>query len=59
MNLKRIFLFCAIVFVTIIGLLIMKSDKLSSPSINKKDPSILPPPSREFDEWRKEWEKQR
>ncbi len=56
-KLRRILLFCGIAFLAVVVFMIFKSGKLSAP--DKKDPSSLPPPSREFEEWRKQWEKQR
>lgn len=57
MNVKQIFLLCALVFLGVISFMIFQSGKLGYP--DKKDPSSLPFPSREFEEWRKNWEKQR
>jgi hypothetical protein len=58
MNVKRTLLFCAVVFFAIIGVLIWRSDKVQSPP-DKRDPSSLPAPSKAFDDWRKQFEKQR
>lgn len=57
MNLKQVFLLCAVVFLGVIGFMIFQGGKLGYP--DKKDPSTLPFPSREFEDWRKVWEKQR
>lgn len=57
MNLKRALLLCAIVFLSMIMLMIFNGGKLSS--LNKKDPSSLQPPNQQFEDWRKQWEKQR
>lgn len=58
MNLKRGLLVFAVVFMLVIGVLIIKSDRFNPSPLDKKD-NILPVPSKEFDEWRKQWEKQR
>jgi hypothetical protein len=50
MNVKSIFLLCAVVVLGVIGFMVYKSDKPNNDN---------PVPSREFDEWRKRWEKQR
>jgi hypothetical protein len=50
---KMVFLFCVITFLAVMSIMILRSDKMT------QDPSALPSPSREFNEWRKDWEKQR
>jgi len=57
MNFKRLFLLCAVIFFLVIAFMIWRSDRLGPHDM--RDPSTLPPPSRQFNEWRKQWEKQR
>jgi hypothetical protein len=57
MNLKKGLLAGAVVFFLVLAVMIVKSDRFQTPKSN--DPSVLPPPSVEFDQWRKHWEKQR
>lgn len=56
MNVKRVLLLCAVVFFTVIGFLIIKSNAITN---NKKDPSFLPPPSKQFETWKKIWDQGR
>ena len=49
---KKSLVIGVVVFVLVLGILVMKSNKT-----NKN--SILPAPSQEFQRWEKQWEKQR
>lgn len=52
---RRILLLCLITIAAVGCFLVIQNKK--NPS--QADPSALPPPSREFDQWHKNWEKQR
>lgn len=53
---RRTILVCLLAFAAVACFLVVRTEK-HSPS--QADPSALPPPSREFDQWHKNWEKQR
>jgi hypothetical protein len=52
---RRILLICLLVFAATGAVLVMRGRQ----GDNKTDPTALPPPSREFDQWHQNWEKQR
>lgn len=59
----KTFIFSSVVFFSLVIFMLLISGKMSPDNalnINvKKDPSSLPVPSQQFDEWQKQWEKQR
>lgn len=56
MNIKRGLLIGALGFFLVLSFLVVKLDKST---VISTDPVALPAPSSEFDDWRKQWEKQR
>lgn len=57
---KRL-LFIGVLGLVVAGLIWIKNQNPNNTdnTINKNDPSVLPPPTREFGEWSKYWEQQR
>lgn len=53
---RRVILLCLVMFFTMLTGLVIRSEGIFP---DRKDPSSLASPSREFDSWRRQWEKQR
>lgn len=56
---KNLMVICLFGAVLVSFFWVKKFDQPQAVNSNKNDPSILPPPTKEFAEWLKYWEQQR